>query len=372
MLSPIRAKVLLLIPHLGGGGAEHVIAALARSLDSDRYEIHLGLVTQSASKAHDIPHWVTIHALGANRVRYGGWSLLRLVWRLRPAVILCSMAHLNLLVLLLRPFLPQRTRLCVRQNGALSATLAAGGHPLLARYLYATAYRCADRVVCQTDSMAVELQTQLGVDRTRLVVLPNPVDIQGVRTAACGMSPGRLPGSQLLAVARLAPEKGIDLLLEAFAGIHRRFPDAELEIVGTGPCAPALEEQRNSLELEKCVRFHGNVVFPADYFNGVSAFVLSSRHEGLPNALLEAAAAGLPIVALPASQGLVTLLGGRPGIWLASEISATALEAALCDALNSIQPGQRFAHTWIEAFDQNKAISAHEDLLEAVLLERKS
>jgi hypothetical protein len=43
---------------------------------------------------------------------------------------------------------------------------------------------------------------------------------------------------------------------------------------------------------------------------------------------------------------------------------------ALCDALTSIQPGQRFEHAWIEAFDQNKAISAHEDMIEAVLLER--
>jgi hypothetical protein len=63
-------------------------------------------------------------------------------------------------------------------------------------------------------------------------------------------------------------------------------------------------------------------------------------------------------------------LRGRTGIWLAREISAAVLEMALCDALTSIQPGQRFEHAWIEAFDQNKAISAHEDMIEAVLLER--
>ncbi|MGA8090385.1 MAG: glycosyltransferase [Terracidiphilus sp.] len=372
MPSPRRAKVLLLIPHLGGGGAEQVIAALARNLNPSRYEVHLGLVTQSADKACDIPSWVAVHALGANRVRNGAWSLLRLVWRLRPELILSSMAHLNLLVLLLRPFFPPRTRLCVRQNGALPATLAAGGHPRLARHSFATAYRCADRVICQTNSMAMELQTELGIDKAKLVVLPNPIDFHGIRTAARGINPRRSPGPRLLAVARLAPEKGIDLLLGAFAGIHRHFPDAVLEILGTGPCRVALEEQRSALELEACVRFRGHVTFPAEYFSGVSAFVLSSRHEGLPNALLEAAAAGLPIVALPASQGLVTLLTGHPGVWLAKEISAKALEIALCDALTSIQPGQRFLHTWIETFDQNKAISAYEDAIEAVLLERKS
>jgi len=372
MPSPGHAKVLLLIPHLGGGGAEHVIATLTRSLDTCRYEIHLGLVTQSAIAAHDIPPWVAVHALGANRVRYGAFKLILLVWRLRPALILSSMAHLNFLVLLLRPFFPPRIRLCVRQNGALPATLAALGNPLLARRLYSAAYRSADRVICQTTSMAMELESDLVIDGTKLVVLPNPIDIHRIRAAASPTNPRCSLSPRLLAVARLAPEKGIDLLLEAFAGFHRRFPDAELEIMGAGPCGIALEKQRNFLELGECVRFHGNVAFPAEYFNGVSAFVLSSRHEGLPNALLEAAAAGLPIVALPASEGLITLLSGRPGVWLAEEISATALEKALCDALKSIQPGQRFLHTWIEAFDQNKAIAAHQDLIEAVLLERGS
>lgn len=370
MPSPGRAKVLLLIPHLGGGGAEHVIAALARSLNPNCYEVHLGLVAQADQLAYEIPSRVAVHALGAKRVRNSAWSLLRLVWRLRPALILSNMAHLNLLVLLLRPFLPARTRLCVRQNGALPATFAALGPPLLARHLYAAAYRSADRVICQTKSMASELRTSLRIENAKLSVLPNPVDIHRIRAVPRVAEVRSSPGPRLLAVARLAPEKGIDLLLEAFARIHRNFPDAQLEILGTGPCRVALEEQRKKLQLEKCVRFHGSVVFPAEYFPSVSVFVLSSRHEGLPNALLEAAAAGLPIVALPASQGLVSLLNGRPGVWLASEVSATALEMALSDALKSIQPGQRFGHTWIEAFDQDEAISAHEDLIDAVLLER--
>jgi glycosyltransferase involved in cell wall biosynthesis len=311
MPSPSRAKILLLIPHLGGGGAEHVIAALAGSLNPNRYEVHLGLVAQPARERYDFPPSVTVHALGANRVRYSALRIVRLVWLLRPALILSSMAHLNLLLLLLRPFLPPRTRLCVRQNGALPAIRAAIGNPLIARRLYASAYRSADRVICQTASMALELETEFCVDRTKLVVLPNPVDIHRIRAVANPTNPQYSAAPRLLAVARLAPEKGIDLLLEAFAGIHRHFPGAELEIVGAGPCRLALDEQRKILELDRCVRLHGSVAFPAEHFGDASAFVLSSRHEALPNALLEAAAAGLPIVALPASNGLVTLLSGR-------------------------------------------------------------
>ena len=66
-------------------------------------------MTQSTNAYPPPPSWVTIHPLNSSRVRYGALKLLRLIWLLRPAVILSGMAHLNLLVLMLRPFLPSKT-----------------------------------------------------------------------------------------------------------------------------------------------------------------------------------------------------------------------------------------------------------------------
>jgi glycosyltransferase involved in cell wall biosynthesis len=85
--------------------------------------------------------------------------------------------------------------------------------------------------------------------------------------------------------------------------------------------------------------------------------VLSSRREGMPNALLEAAAAGLPIVALPSSGGVVDLLRNQPGAWLASEISAPALAISLLNALPSLKPGQRFSHSFLAKCEQAGAAS---------------
>jgi glycosyltransferase involved in cell wall biosynthesis len=124
------------------------------------------------------------------------------------------------------------------------------------------------------------------------------------------------------------------------------------------------------LDLESAVRFAGHVECPSAFFPGASLFVLSSRHEGLPNALLEAAAGGLPIVALPASQGIVDLLRGQPGVWLASEISASALASSLLSALDGLPPGQRFPHPFIEQFTFDRAIRAYEDAIDSTLSER--
>jgi glycosyltransferase involved in cell wall biosynthesis len=97
--------------------------------------------------------------------------------------------------------------------------------------------------------------------------------------------------------------------------------------------------------------------------------VLSSRHEGMPNALLEAAAGGLPIVALPCSRGVTELLAVQPGVWLANEISAGALAASLLAALEASHSRQRFDHAFVGQFAIARAIPAYESLIDAVYRE---
>lgn len=368
-----RIRVLLLIPHLGGGGAERVFALLARGLSREKYELHLATVTSGNRSDDALGPDVTIHRLGATRVRNAAIRLLRLVRRLRPEVILSGMFHLNFLVLLLRPLFPKATRVLVRQNGTVSASLAQDALPAYTRLLYRLLYRRADRVICQTSAMADDLARELAMDHDRLVVLPNPLDVDAIR-AAVEHSPGKWsgPGPHLLAVGRLSKEKGSDLLLESFQHVRMSFPAADLLIAGAGPEEAALRAQCRALGLEAAVRFAGHVDQPAVYFSGSSLFVLSSRHEGMPNALLEAAAAGLPLVALPASDGVANLLRNQPGVWLAPEVSAAALGTALLQALAELQPRQRFAHPFIDPFRMNQATRAYEELIDATIRERQS
>jgi glycosyltransferase involved in cell wall biosynthesis len=360
-------KILLLIPHFGGGGAERVTSLLARGLSPDKYELHQGLITQiNLDKA--LPASVHVHCLGAHRVRASAFRLLRLVWQLKPELILSGMFHLNFLVLLLRPFFPRGTRVLVRQNGTVSTTLAFDGLPVYTSLLYRLLYRHADGVICQTQSMAEDLVQVLGVPKNRLTVLPNPVDVEEIR-AAIGLNPALQPGTgpHLLAVGRLAKEKGFDLLLRAMVSIRREFPQTGLLIAGAGPEEAALKAECHALRLDEAVRFAGSIDHPWTLFPAATLFVLSSRHEGLPNALLEAAAAGLPIVALPSSGGVAVLLRNQPGVWLASTLSEDALAASLLAALRALRPGKRFTHSFVEAFRIDRALQAYESLIDRTL-----
>jgi glycosyltransferase involved in cell wall biosynthesis len=363
-----RPRVLLLIPHLGGGGAERVFTLLARGFSPQKYDVHLGLITGSEFGSDSLPPSVTVHSFGRRRVRWAAGPLLRLVQQLQPDVVLSGMAHLNFLVLLLKPLFPARTRVLVRQNSTVSADLRSGQLRAYTRWLYRHLYRRADRIVCQTEAMAADLSSQAGLEDSHLVVLPNPVDADTIQVS-CLEGPQRWsgPGPHLLAIGRLAREKGFDLLLEAFSSFRVKFPEADLIILGSGPEESALMTMRQSMCLGTAVRFAGHVFHPESYFAGATLFVLPSRQEGLPNALLEAAAGGLPIAALPSSEGLVELLKGKPGAWVAPEISSKALTRSLLAAMQNIRPGKRFAHPWIEPFRMDRAIAGYEALIDQTL-----
>lgn len=339
--SAYRPKVLLLIPHLRGGGAEQVTRLLAGRLSSQKYEVHLGLVTQRHAYRENLPPWVAIYALGARRVRGAAFKLLRLIWRLKPDVVLSNDAQLNFMVLLLRRLFPRKTRVVVRRNATASLALASGVLPRYTRSLYRFLYRRADQAFCQSNSMARDLMEETDTQPDRIAVIPNPVDVAGIRTAAASPVQWFGPGPHLLAVGRLSYEQGFDLLLRALSIVRISFPGATLIIVGSGPEEEALKADCRDLGLDCAVYFAGAVDSPYSFFPGATLFVLSSRQEGVPNALLEAAAANLPIVAVPSSGAVVDFLNGRLQSWLASRISAQALAASIIEALLALRRQQR-------------------------------
>ncbi|MEI9969389.1 MAG: glycosyltransferase [Terracidiphilus sp.] len=369
-----RTRILLLLSHLGGGGAEHVVALLARDLSQQKYEVHLGLVGLGDTRGATIPAWVTVHALGAKRARAGAFPLLRLIWRLRPAVVLTGAAEVSFLVLLLRPLFPPKTSVLVRQNATVTSVLELGRLPAFMRLLYRLLYRNSDHLICQSGAMAKDLAQALGIDDEQIAVLPNPVDFAGIRAAADEPALRSVAGPQLLAVGRLSQEKGFDLLLNALVVVRERFPEAHLILAGAGPEEAVLKLLCRELGLEKAVCFAGQVNQPYKYFATTTLFVLPSRHEGMPNALLEAAAAGLPLAATPASGGVVDLLHGRPGAWVATEITAAALAVTIITALETVQSGQRFRHSFFAStaeFARNESLERDTEILSRQSLDQQ-
>ena len=359
-----RIKLLLAIPHLGGGGAERVIANLAQHLDPQRFEIHLVLFADDGPGAEASPEWVIVHRFGASRVRNAWLRLLRLIRAERPDVILSGMAHLNFLLLLLKPFFSRRTAILIRQN----TTASAAATDVLTRLAYRYLYPRANRIICQSQEMADDLSRSFSIVPEKLVVLTNPVDIAGIRAAYAAQTESPSAAAHhLLCVGRLSPEKGVDLLLHSLPAVKAIHPNIHLTILGTGSAANFVQQLAVDLGLESTVTFAG-YADPAAYYAITTLFVLPSHYEGMPNALLEAAAAGLPIVATPCSLGVTDLLHDAPGTWITPAIDPEAIAQTILTALaelnRSLNAPARFNHAFLAPFELPTAIAAYASLLE--------
>ena len=309
-----RAKVLLLLPSLGGGGAERVTVTLATRLDRSLFAPHIAVLEKKGAYLDSLPPDVPLHDLASKRVRGAILPVIRLVWKLRPAVVLSNISHLNLMLLASKPLWPRGVRLWVRETILVSAWMAAEvANPRLMRWLYRRYYPRADGIVCQCDAMLTDLERHFGVPRHKMVRIYNPVEMERIRAmAAEAANPYSGPGPHLLACGRLVPMKGFDLLLQAMAEVTRTIPAAGLTILGEGPCEASLRALADRLGLADKVHFLGFQSNPYPWMKWADLFVLSSRYEGLPNVMLEALSLGTPVVGMDCPGGVREILQPCP------------------------------------------------------------
>ena len=132
----------------------------------------------------------------------------------------------------------------------------------------------------------------------------------------------------LIAVGRLVYEKGHEFLIQAIPSVARSFPHITVGICGSGPLLGQLEEQISALDLEGKVRLLGQWENVRELLAAADAFVLPSRWEGLPMALLEAMMAGLPIIATKVEGVEEVIVEGKNGLLVPIE-DADALAGAI-------------------------------------------
>lgn len=171
-------------------------------------------------------------------------------------------------------------------------------------------YPMAAAIVVQSSDIARWFEQEL---RLRTVIIPNPVDLKKF-AAVPPVVPSR-PRLRAMAAGRLDPQKGYDVLIEAFARVAGANPLWDLVIYGMGPHRERLEAQISKHALSGRITLPGQTLDIVSAYGEADLFVHSARFEGSPNVIQEALAAGRPVVATDCPGYSAELLGhGRYGI----------------------------------------------------------
>ncbi|MBA4031207.1 MAG: glycosyltransferase [Planctomyces sp.] len=334
-------RILMVITELDRGGAEQQFVQLALGLQErgwkvravclgPRAELCVPLETTGIEVA-----WLDARGLlSAGRVL---WRLRRHILEFRPDLVQTFLFHANILGRLAARWAGVRKIVC----GLRVAEKRAHWHGTI-EWLTASLVTCW---VCVSEGVRSHARDVWRLPADRLVVIPNGLDVSKWRSVTpIDRASLRIPANAevLLSVGRLDYQKGIDLLLQAFATVSRERPLARLVIAGEGPLRPQLESLANGLPHgADRVHFLGQRADIPALLAMCDLFVLASRWEGMPNALMEAMAAGKPCVATRV-EGIPELLRQGEAGWLVDGENETALAATIQAALSDPTARQAF------------------------------
>ncbi|WP_264212624.1 glycosyltransferase [Leisingera thetidis] len=331
------------LPHLKAGGIEVVVKSLLCSLDRSRWSPLLILNRREGELLAALPPDVPVLSCGGGGLLLRARALARLLRR-HPAALLYSGTNaMNLSAVMAVAMLPrrQRPRLVISEHTTASDYLAKARHPWLRGLLIRGLYPRADRLAVPLEAIGTGWQAALHLPGPPLACLPNPVLDRAGLDRLRDDPPARVPG-RIVAAGRLIPDKGHDVLLQAFAGVQKTLPQTELLIYGTGPEAPALEALAQQLGIAGRVRLMGYSADLLRDFARAELAVLPSLREGFGNVAVETLAAGTPLVATRCLGPEAILQGGKLGT-LVPPGDAEALAHAMTKALQTPPDSRQLA-----------------------------
>ena len=331
-------KVTLVIYGLGGGGAERVMSIVANYWVSQGWDVTLILLVAPTQP----PFYPLDPRIQLKSLDLASKSATKLVaicntWRrivgLRTAIIA---SQPDVVISFMNSVNVYTIAACTNLNmpTIVSEHIYPGFNDAnqVWQSIMKWAYRYADLVTVLTQNALPFYPATKGY---RAIVMPNPVTKPDLVAATTQL----LSTPSLIAIGRLHPQKGFDLLMRAFAQIQAKYPDWQITILGEGPMRSALEQLRSQLQLTDRVHLPGLVTNVPAYLQQADIFVMPSRFEGFPMALCEAMASGLPVLAADCLSGPREIVeNGVNGVLVETE-NVDALAAGL-DALMS-DPAQR-------------------------------
>lgn len=330
-------RITCVIACLGCGGAERSVVNLADYLSRRGYQVTLLTIRSDIADFYPIPKNVTRIFADPQAARSHRWFNLPMQWQRNNALRSSLLSTYPDLVV----SFSDTTNIFVLQVMAgsdvpivVSERTDPRFHPIGWRWelLRSVYYPTAKKVVFQTEATCQWAKQKWPCWDT--ISIPNPI---APPPAHLPVRSNLLDSSKktVVAMGRLHPVKGFNLLLDAFSLIAEPFPDWQLVILGEGDLRSELAGQIEQLNLSERVSLPGAVSEPTSVLKYADLFVLSSHYEGFPNALLEAMACGLPVVSFDCPSGPAEIIRDCIDGVLVPPRDVQALSTAMADLMSN-------------------------------------
>jgi len=295
-------KITCLASSLDSGGAERVLTILCNAWSARGDNVTLiPTFSGGGEPFYDISDAVEViylaDVVGTSHKNILSYirrimALRRLIVERSPDVIVSFLSNVNVAAIIASLFLKAPLIICERQDPSKRSRL------YIWEIFAKLTYRFADMFTVQTESVANKVHDIYpGLKKVRIV--PNPLS-EGIYTFRANASNGR---KILLGMGRLDSQKQIEKMIMAFADVASYYDGWDLHIYGDGPLKSVLKLKIDELGLNERVLLMGKTKEPWKIMANADMFVMTSQHEGFPNALLEAMAIGLPCVAFDCPSG---------------------------------------------------------------------
>jgi glycosyltransferase involved in cell wall biosynthesis len=339
---PPPTRIAFCITDLDAGGAERALVQIVTRMDRARWEPFVFCISGEGELARPLREaGITVVCLGA-RKRHGlsvVWRLSRLLAKLRPTILQTFLFHANIVGRLAGK--------AARVPVIVSGIRVAEKRGSLRLWIDRATDWMVSRHICVSQDVAAFSAARGGLPIDKIRVIPNGVDARAFAEAepADLRQFGIPPGSRtLLFVGRLDPQKGPFVLMAAARELLPRHSDLHLLLVGDGPLAENLRKWVAMETFSDRIHFAGRRTDVPSLMRAANLFVLPSLWEGLPNVVLEAMAAGVPVVASRV-EGISDLLtDDRTGLVVPPN-SAPDLIAAIGRILADPQHAHQMGHS---------------------------
>jgi glycosyltransferase involved in cell wall biosynthesis len=370
MLTPSRpTRIAFCITDLDAGGAERSLVQIVKRLDRNRWEPFVFCLSGPGELVGALRDaGVMVACLGANKRQHVGvvWRLARRLKKLRPAIVQTFLYHANI-----------TGRLAAKAAGVphiVSGIRVAEKRSQFRLWLDHATCWMVDRHVCVSRDVAAFSADTGRLPADKISVIPNGVDAAELASASrADLTPLGIPtgARTLLFVGRLDPQKGPFLLLMSVKDLLPIYPELHVLFVGDGPLREELRAWVQRAGLESRIHFAGRRNDVPSLLRAADLFVLPSAWEGLPNVLLEAMAAGVPVIATAVEGVSDLLVDHETGLMVPPNSPrdlAGAITVLLASPLQSRKMAESAQHVAAERFKWKEIVAQYEHLYEGLLV----